>query len=559
MWPIRSHRSSTKTRRNRSAVRLGHRAAARLADRGLRLELLEQRQLLAAGAWATLAASGTGPVNGQAMMLLSEGSILVQGGNNASTTTMYKLSPQANTGSYVNGVWSDVADMNEGRLFFTTAMLPDGRVFAIGGEYPRFSNTAEVYDPVADTWSLVDPAPTPGTRVDLSGAVTGASNASPIVITTNATTAALQNGDTVTIASVAGNTAANGTWTIAALTATTFQLVGSTGNGAFSGSNGTWTGPAKSQFGDDPIEVLPNGQILAGYFNNTTTYRFNPSAAPGTQWTTTAGSKLHGDGSDEEAWVKLPDNSILSYDVFSSQSGTFQAQRYIPATDSWVDASTLGSPAPSILSDPTTAVPGDPTKFLGQGSELGPGFLLPDGRVFYFGANGNTAYYDPATNKWTAGPPEPIRSGTQLAATDDPGAMLPNGHILIALSPLGFIPADSSGNPSNYNFPKPSYIYEFDPTAAPGSEFLDVSPGGGLGGEHAHAQRLRAEHGCAAQRPGAVGRRDGIVPNLHRGPGDRTAERLAPGHREHSESRWRHVQADGLAAERHLRRRQLRR
>ena len=447
-----------------------------LAGGGLRLELLEQRQLLAAGAWATLAASGPGPANGQAMMLLSDGSILVQGGNNASTTTMYKLSPQANTGSYVNGVWSDVADMNEGRLFFTTAMLPDGRVFAVGGEYPKFSNTAEIYDPVADTWSLVDPVPTPGTGVFLSGAVTGASNASPIVITTSATTAALQNGDAVTIAGVAGNTAANGTWAVAGLTATTFQLVGSAGNGAFSGSNGTWTGPAKSQFGDDPIVVLPNGQILAGYFNNATTYRFNPSAVPGSQWTTTSGSKLHGDRSDEETWVKLPDNSILSYDIFSSQSGTFQAQRFIPATDSWVDASTLGSPAPSILSDPTTAVPGDPTKFLGQGSELGPGFLLPDGRVILFGANGNTAYYDPATDTWTAGPPEPSRSGTQLVATDNPGAMLPNGHVLIALSPLGFMPANSSGNAGAYNFPTPSYVYESIPSADPVPSFSTYRP-----------------------------------------------------------------------------------
>ena len=38
------------------------------------------------------------------------------------------------------------------------------------------------------------------------------------------------------------------------------------------------------------------------------------------------------------------------------------------------------------------------------GYELGPGFLLPDGRVFQIGANGNTGLYTPSSNTWVAGP-----------------------------------------------------------------------------------------------------------------------------------------------------------
>lgn len=464
---------------DRHGASRGRPACTALAEASRKtVEKLEPRQLLSVS-WNVLSASGPGPSNGQAMMLLSDGSVLVQGGSNQSTTTMYRLSPQANTGSYVNGVWSAAGSMNEGRLFFSTVMLPDGRVFGIGGEYPKFSNTAEIYDPKTDSWSYVDGIPTPPTGVDLSGNITGASNSSPITITTGNTTAALKNGDSVTISGVSGNTAANGTWTIANLTSSSFDLVGSSGNGGFvNDGNGGWSGPATSQYGDDPLEVLPNGQVLAGYFNSGTTYLFNPAAASGSQWTTTAGGKVAGDRSDEEAWVKLPDNSILSYDVFASQGGTFQAQRYVPSTNSWVNASTLGSPAPSILSDPTTTT-ADPTKDLGQGSEMGPGFLLPDGRVFYFGANGKTAYYTPSTDTWTAGPQEPSQGTTQLAATDDPGAMLPNGHILIALSPLGYIPV-KNGQQQGYNFPTPSYIYEYDPVA---QTFTDVSPGsGGRGG-----------------------------------------------------------------------------
>ena len=99
-------------------------------------------------------------------------------------------------------------------------------------------------------------------------------------------TDAFQNGDQVTIANVAGDTAANGTWTISNLTRTNFQLNGSASNGSFvNDGNGTWSEPGKPQYGDDPTEVLstgPNrGDILAGFFGNTTTYLFNPNSPPG--------------------------------------------------------------------------------------------------------------------------------------------------------------------------------------------------------------------------------------------------------------------------------------
>src|SRR5262249_22796582 len=88
----------------------------------------------------------------------------------------------------------------------------------------------------------------------------------------------------------------------------------------------------------------------------------------------------------------------------------------------------------------------------------------------------NTAYYNISTGVWSAGPHEPVLNGaTQLVATDDPGVILPNGHILIALSPQGGLDKDEK-----YTFPTPSYIYEFDPTD---NSFTDVSPGGPTGGE----------------------------------------------------------------------------
>jgi hypothetical protein len=61
--------------------------------------------------------------------------------------------------------------------------------------------------------------------------ITGATNASPIVIT--ATAHGMNNGDVVMVSGVLGNTAANGKFTIANKAANTFELAGSTGNGAY--------------------------------------------------------------------------------------------------------------------------------------------------------------------------------------------------------------------------------------------------------------------------------------------------------------------------------------
>jgi hypothetical protein len=212
----------------------------------------------------------------------------------------------------------------------------------------------------------------------------------------------------------------------------------------------------RKRFGDDPSEVLPNGDVLGGYIAGPQTYRYDPIR---NVWTAT-GIKLRGDGSDEETWVKLPDESILSYDIFASIThNRFGAQRFVPSTNQWVDASTLDpNNPPGLLSGAN------------QGDELGPACLLPNGNVIFFGANGNTALYTPATDTWTAGPSEPVVSlngqPTQLVTADAPGAMLPNGHILVALAPLWDVA-------HRYTFPPPTYIEDFDPTT---NTFTDVTP-----------------------------------------------------------------------------------
>src|SRR3954470_3051019 len=65
--------------------------------------------------------------------------------------------------------------------------------------------------------------------------ITGATNATPIVITV-AANSGLKDGDKVAIAGITGNTAANGVWTLKYVSATTYQLVGSVGNGTYGGT-----------------------------------------------------------------------------------------------------------------------------------------------------------------------------------------------------------------------------------------------------------------------------------------------------------------------------------
>lgn len=61
--------------------------------------------------------------------------------------------------------------------------------------------------------------------------ITGATNATPIVVT--ATAHGFSDGDAVTIQNVTGNTAANGVWIVDNPATNTFELQGSVGNAAY--------------------------------------------------------------------------------------------------------------------------------------------------------------------------------------------------------------------------------------------------------------------------------------------------------------------------------------
>lgn len=99
--------------------------------------------------------------------------------------------------------------------------------------------------------------------------ISGATNATPIVVTTS-DPHGFTDGFVVTVASVGGNTAANGTWVVDVQSSTTFVLRGSAGSGAYtSGGTATFTGSVQSG------SALTTTGVSSMYFSGTpndTTY-----------------------------------------------------------------------------------------------------------------------------------------------------------------------------------------------------------------------------------------------------------------------------------------------
>jgi hypothetical protein len=287
----------------------------------------------------------TAPSAINTLLLLSDGTVMA-----ASDTTMnvwYRLTPDG-LGSYVNGTWSSLPSMAYTRLYYSSDVLTNGKVFFAGAEYGTGTNSAEVFDPVNNTWLPCPPPPT-GQRL----------------------------------------------------------------------------------FYDSVSKILPNGNVLIA--------PVSPATSGGTVLYVTAsntwangGTLFRGSYQDEASWVKLPDDSILTIDPFGTSS-----ERYIPSLNQWINDATV----PVSLYD-------------SFGFELGAGFLLPDGRAFYLGSTGKTAFYTPTGNtnrgSWQAGPVIPNGQGTP----DAPAAMMVNGNILCAVSPV-----PTSGN----HFPTPTSFYEYDP------------------------------------------------------------------------------------------------
>lgn len=99
-------------------------------------------------------------------LLLTDGSVIIQ---DAGCPDWLRLTPDRR-GSYANGTWTHIASLppTYAPLYHSSAVLPDGRVIIMGGEYDYYQGsyfvpirTAQgaIYDPVTNVWAPVAPPP----------------------------------------------------------------------------------------------------------------------------------------------------------------------------------------------------------------------------------------------------------------------------------------------------------------------------------------------------------------------------------------------------------------
>ncbi|MBK9731272.1 MAG: T9SS type A sorting domain-containing protein [Chitinophagaceae bacterium] len=115
------------------------------------------------GTWTAITALAPHS-SGGGMLLLSDGTVLVKstsGGTDGIGSTYDKLTPNS-SGSYINGTWSSIASMAKTRLYYSSQVLKDGRVYVAGGEYGTGGSSGEVYNPLTNTWTST---PAPGSTV----------------------------------------------------------------------------------------------------------------------------------------------------------------------------------------------------------------------------------------------------------------------------------------------------------------------------------------------------------------------------------------------------------
>lgn len=109
-------------------------------------------------------------------LLLTDATVIAIDCSNSLSGEWYKLTPDI-TGSYVNGTWTEIAtlpvfynvdgwvEIQYSPLNFASAVLPDGRVIVMGGEYNGPYDglpVGAIYDPVANTWTPVSAPPGAG-------------------------------------------------------------------------------------------------------------------------------------------------------------------------------------------------------------------------------------------------------------------------------------------------------------------------------------------------------------------------------------------------------------
>src|SRR5579872_1972494 len=365
--------------------------------------------LLAIAAWSTIASSQEPAANWQKLvnqptfapdtaLLLTDGTVMM---HQYMSNKWWRLTPDI-TGSYVKGTWTALASMSSGYgpLYFASAVMADGRVLLEGGEYNLGSqdetNLGAIYDPIANTWTGVNP-PSGWTTI----------GDSPSVILPDGTFMLGQGGQP------------------------------STRQAYFNATSLTWTavGTGKADgFSEEGLALLPDESVLTvDCEHGTNSELYNPT----TKAWTSAGSTIvalpnsGGLGIVPEMGplVQRPDGTVVAFgatthtSIFNTSTGTWTKGPDFPNSDDIADGNA------SILPDGNILVYTSPGVFSGTGSfyEFTYGtdtfvtapstaqggklqswdarqLLLPTGQVLWMAADGSTKDVEVYSSKGTINP-----------------------------------------------------------------------------------------------------------------------------------------------------------
>ncbi|MGH7814358.1 MAG: hypothetical protein ACREQI_10205 [Candidatus Binataceae bacterium] len=319
------------------------------------------------------------------IFLLTDGTVLAQDTNLGTNNDWWKFTPD-NTGSYLNGTWSQIATPGPcpngypgqssstiyDPLYYASATLPDGRFIMIGGEYnwnyaytgngsEVWTDQGAIYDPSANTWTCIT-APAAWTTI----------------------------GDAQSVVLPSG----------------TFMLAQPVGIGG------------------------PSGIQLATINAGTNPPTFNTPFTP-------AGKSVDGSGyNDEEGWELLPNGTVLTLEVWNSSIGTdTPALAYTSGTQTWASAGT----APDPLVNSTLREIG-PAVLRPNGTVFATG-ATGYNDIYTLATPISTA----SSGTWASGPAAPtdtVTAGSCSSKTesfveaDAPAAVLPDGNVLIAPGPV---------------------------------------------------------------------------------------------------------------------------
>ena len=282
--------------------------------------------------------------------LLADGRVLVVGGSTVSAQAAKGYVNDASAEIYdpVANTWMATPDMSVARSHHSATRLPDGTVLVFGGEdlHYQVGGSAEIYDPATNTWSLPRTLP---------------------VSPRSQHTATLLPSGQVLIAG--GFDIVQGTLTPLATTelydpvlhVTTTTTTDGVTTTVTTGKDFTAGTPMAFAHYGHSATLLPDGHVLAVGGNTTQTELYDPTTAT---WTTKGST---GATHTSHGAVLLPNGQLLV--AGGTQFAQPDAERYDPVTGLWTPATAMlvmrSAPSATLLQDGSVMVCGGAAEIAG--------------------------------------------------------------------------------------------------------------------------------------------------------------------------------------------------